>query len=212
MARSPRNAFCIERPDLATRGGGASAGFTLIEVVVALALFALIAAAGAALVSTVLDAERHTAGRLDRLADAERAMALVTRDLTEIADAPLVGSAAGIAFERHRVGAGAGGGAGVAYRFADGRFDRVAAGRPQTLLDHVAGVHWHYYAQPSGWRDQWPGTPAEAQGWPMAVVVEIDLAGPPPNGRLRRIVDLPLRPLPLETGVAGQSTAAVTAP
>ncbi len=208
MARSPRNAFRIDVPHRVARIGRASAGFTLIEVVVALALFALIAAAGAALVSTVLDAERHTAGRLDRLADAERAMAVVTRDLTEISDAPLVGSAAEIAFDRHR----AGGGDGVAYRLTEGRFERVAAGRPQRLLDHVGGVHWQYYTRPGGWRDQWPRTPAEARIWPTAVAVDLDLAGQPPNGRLRRIVDLPVRPLPPGTVVAGQTAAAATAP
>lgn len=181
-------------------------GFTLIEVVVALALFALVAAAGAALVTTVLDAQRHTAGRLDRLADAERAVALVTRDLTEIADAPLVGHATGIAFERHR----AGGATGVAYRLAGGRFERVAAGRPQPLLDSVAGVGWRYYASPGGWRDHWPGDAAEAFIWPAAVEVALDLAGPPPNGRLRRIVDLPARPLP--PGMAAPAGPAAGSP
>ena len=209
MARSPRNDFST-RPRPTAGVGAASAGFTLIEVVVALALFALIAAAGAALVSTVLDAERHTAGRLDRLADAERAMALITRDLTEIADAPLTGTATAIAFDRHRVGAGGGA---VVYRRAGTRFERLAAGRAQTLLDPVAAVHWRYYARPSGWRDQWPGTPTEAGAWPMAVAVDIDLVGPPPNGRLRRIVDLPVRPLPPGTVVTGAAiTGAATAP
>ncbi len=209
MARSSKNGFCT-RSGPTAGVGSASAGFTLIEVVVALALFALIAAAGAALVSTVLDAERHTAGRLDRLADAERAIALITRDLTEIADAPLTGTATAIAFDRHR--AGAGGGA-VFYRRAGTRFERLSTGRAQVLLDPVAGVHWHYYTRPSGWRDQWPGTPAEARAWPTAVAVDIDLAGAPPNGRLRRTIDLPVRPLPPGTVVTGAATTgAATAP
>ncbi len=200
MARSPKSVSFTDRP----RGAPGDAGFTLIEVVVALALFALIAAAGAALVSTVLDTERHTAGRLDRLADAERALALVTRDLTEIADAPLAGSPTGVAFDRHR----AGGAGSVAYRLAEKRFERVAGGRPQDLLANVAAVRWRFYTPLTGWREQWPVTPAEAQVWPTAVEVEVDLDGPPPNGRLRRIVDLPMRPLPPGTAVA----AAVTAP
>lgn len=174
------------------------AGFTLIEVVVALALFALIAAAGAALVTTVLDADRHTAGRLDRLAGLERAMAVVTRDLTEIADAPLTGSASGVAFARH----GVGGMAGLAYRLTKTRLERVASGRPQLLLDQVTTARWQFYAAPSGWQDHWPSTPAQARGWPAAVAVDLDLGGPPPNGHLRRVVDLPVRPLPPGTVAA----------
>ena len=199
MARSPRNGSFTERR--APVGAAGEAGFTLIEVVVALALFALIAAAGAALVTTVLDTQRRTAGRLDRLADEERAMALVTRDLTEIADAPLVGTATGVAFDRHR----AGGAAPVAYRVAGGRFERVASGQPQRLLDDVAAVRWRYYAPAAGWRDHWPGDVAEAIAWPAAVAVELDVAGPAPNGRLRRVVDLPVRPLPPGAVAASES-------
>jgi general secretion pathway protein J len=177
------------------------AGFTLVEVVVALGLFALIATAGGGLVTTLLDARQHTARRLDRVADVERAMALVARDLDEIADAPLVGSCTGVAFARHRGGwdggGGAGGGAvGTRYRVAGGRFERVAAGPPQVLLDGVAAACWHYYGAPGGWQDHWPADPAQAQAWPAAVALDLDLAGPPPNGRLHRVVDLPVRPLP----------------
>ncbi len=176
---------------------GADAGFTLVEVVVALALFALIAAAGAALVSTVLAADRHTAGRLDRLADRDRTLALVGRDLTEIADGPLIGTAAGIAFDRHR----AGGAAGVVYRIAGDRLERVAAGRPAVLLDHITGVRWSYLAVPAGWQDRWPAGTGQALTWPTAVAIEFDNTGEAPAGRLRRVVDLPARPLP--QGAAG---------
>ncbi len=189
MAGSPRSASFTDRRGRAA----ADDGFTLVEVVVALALFALVAAAGAALVTAVLDVGRRSAGRLDRLADEERALALVTRDLTEIADAPLAGSATGIVFDRHGVG---GGGEPVGYRLNGRQFERLAAGVPQPLLDAVAGVRWRYYTPATGWRDHWPGTVADTVLWPAAVAVEIDLAGPLPNGRLRRIVDLPVRPLP----------------
>ncbi len=174
-----------------------NSGFTLIEVVVALALFALIAAAGTALVTTVLDAERHTAGRLDRLADLERTMAVITRDFTEIADAPLVGSATGIAFDRHD-GTGA---TGVSYRLAAARFERVRHGRPALLLAPVTALSWHYYDRPGGWQDHWPADEAQTQTWPAAVMVEIAVGGAP-GGRLRRVVDLPARPLPAGAVVA----------
>ena len=175
------------------------AGFTLIEVVVALALFAVVAAAGAGLVTTVLDTERHTAGRLDRLADRERALALLTRDLTEIGDAPLIGAADGVAFVRHRGGVAVP----VFYRRNENRFERVASGRPATVLTGVTAARWRYYAPPGGWQDHWPAAPAQALAWPAAVEVELTLAAPLPAGVLRRVIDLPVRPLPPEgTGIA----------
>jgi general secretion pathway protein J len=176
------------------------AGFTLIEVVVALALFAIIAVAGVALVNTVLDTRQRTAGRLNRLADLQRAMVVVTRDFTELADAPLTGGAASVGFDRH-AGSGvsrpSGGGAmiGVSYRLDGAVFERIANGRTQVVLDHVAAVRWTYYAL-GGWQDHWPATVAQARGWPIAVAVEVDLAGPGLGGTLRRVVDLPVRPLP----------------
>jgi len=170
-----------------------SAGFTLIEVVVALALFAIIAAAGVALVNTVLDAQARTAGRLDRVGDLSRAMVVIGRDVTEIADAPLAGGAASIGFDRH---AGGGGAIGVTYRLDGEVLERIANGRTQVVLDHVAGVRWRYYAAPGGWQDRWPATVVQARGWPVAVAVEVDLAGPGLGGTLRRVVDLPVRPLP----------------
>jgi len=57
-------------------------------------------------------------------------------------------------------------------------------------------VRWSYYALPGGWQDHWPATEAQARTWPVAVAVEIDLTGPGLIGTLRRVVDLPVRPLP----------------
>ena len=195
-----------------TRVRGGDAGFTLVEVVVALALFALIAAAGAALVTTMLDAQRHTAGRLDRLADLERAMAVVTRDLTEIADAPLAGGDGAIAFARHRGSREAGSGAAaVRYAAADGKLERIVDGHRQVLLDGVTAVRWHFYAHTGSWQDQWPAERAQAPTWPAAVAVDLELRGAPPTGRLRRVVDLPVRPLPPLAAVS-QVSVRTTAP
>jgi general secretion pathway protein J len=171
------------------------AGFTLIEVVVALALFAIIALAGVALVNTVLDVRQRTAGRLDRLGDLQRAMVVISRDFTEVADAPLAGSTTGVGFDRHG-GPEGGPAVGISYRLDRDVFERIAGGRTQVVLDRVAAVRWSYYALPGGWQDHWPATEAQARTWPVAVAVEIDLTGPGLTGTLRRLVDLPVRPLP----------------
>ena len=192
---------------------GGDAGFTLIEVVVALALFALVAAAGAALVTTMLDARRHTAGRLDRLADIQRTMTVATHDFSEITDAPLTGSSSGVTFTRHRGGWGAAIGT-LAIRYTTGgeQLQRIADGRPQVLLNSVTALRLRYYSREGGWQDLWPAGPAQAAAWPAAVSIDLDLHGTPPNGHLRRIVDLPVRPLPPLAAVSQTPLVQATTP
>ncbi len=62
------------------RHDGEEQGFTLIEMLVALALLALISLAGFALIQTVLNAQQRTDGRLERLAGLERAVYLIDAD------------------------------------------------------------------------------------------------------------------------------------
>lgn len=168
------------------------AGFTLIEVIVALALFALIAAAGTAMVDTVLNVEARTASRLARLADIERAIVIITHDLTGIAGAPLAGGPAGIVFARH----GDRDPFGVGYDLSGATFERVANGRRQPMLDRVTAARWQFYSAADGWGDRWPRVPTPGTAWPLAVAVDITLTGAGPRGIVRRIVVLPVRALP----------------
>ena len=175
-------------------------GFTLIELIVSLALFGLIAAAGLALVENVLGVQAQTDGRLERLGDLQRAMFVLTGDLEQVSDGAIAGSAGGIAFRRHAQALG-GYGAPVGYALVDGAMIRTlapaAAGgapRVQRLLDGVAAVRWRYRDGAAGWRDSWPPAEPERQGdWPDAVEVTMTLvpARGRPAGRIRRIVALP---------------------
>ena len=175
-------------------------GFTLIELIVSLALFGLIAVAGLALVENVLGVQAQTDGRLERLGDLQRAMFVLTSDLEQMSEGAIAGSAAGIAFRRHAQAEG-GYGAPVAYALADGGLVRTlappVAGAPvrvQRLLDGVSSVRWRYRDGQAGWRDSWP--PAEEKrkdDWPDAVDVTMVLTPGRgrPAGTLRRIVALP---------------------
>ena len=58
------------------------AGFTLVEMLVALALFAAIGLAGFTVLDTVVRVRGGTEGRLERLGEIDRALALLTLDLT----------------------------------------------------------------------------------------------------------------------------------
>ncbi len=60
-------------------------GFTLLELMISLGLFALIAVAGLALVDSVIGVDGRTEARLDRVADLQRAMVVVSSDLDQIA-------------------------------------------------------------------------------------------------------------------------------
>jgi len=67
------------------------AGFTLIELIISLALFALIAMAGLSLVEALLNIQQRTSGRLDRLAELQRAMYVLDNDLTQASAGPITG-------------------------------------------------------------------------------------------------------------------------
>ena len=61
-------------------------GFTLIEVIIALSLFALIGVAGFSMLSGVLQTQERTDGRLQRLSDIQRAVFVISADLDQLSD------------------------------------------------------------------------------------------------------------------------------
>ena len=61
------------------------AGVTLIEVLVSLAIFAVIGVAGLTVLDTVARTGERTDGRLERLAEIDRAFLVIRRDLSQMA-------------------------------------------------------------------------------------------------------------------------------
>jgi general secretion pathway protein J len=175
----------------------AETGFTLIELMIALALFGLIAVAGLAMVDSVLGVRTRTEHRLDRLAELDRAMFLLTADLDEIAGSPMLGEARALSFSRH---AHAPGGIAVPIRYTleGGSIIRTVGGPTggtQVLLRGVSSLRWRYYAA-RGWSDRWPAVPAESDAWPSGVAIDVRLApgNEGPTGALRRVITLPVHP------------------
>lgn len=169
------------------------AGFTLIELIISLALFALIALAGVAMVDSVLRVQAETGGRIERLGDLQRAMFVLANDIGQVTGGPVTGDATSLSFER-RLG---GEPKPITYRFAGGAIVREIAPRGrQRLLEGVGGIRWEYYRAGSGWLDRWPPSPATAGEWPAAIAIDIALAPKPnlPGGTLRRVVALPGQP------------------
>lgn len=167
-------------------------GFTLIELMISLGLFALIAVAGVTLVDSILSVQGRTEKRLDRIAEVQRAMFVVASDFDQLAAGPVTGDAGRVSFLRAAPGFG-GPAISVSYGLAGGVFSRIVDGRPQRVLDGVERMRWRYFD--GGWLDTWPPDEERADSWPRAVAVELSISAPSGMaGSVRRVVTLPIRP------------------
>lgn len=177
-----------------------TAGFTLIEVLVALALFALISGAGFAMLDQVLRTQSRTDGRLERLAALQRAMYLVTNDFLQARGQSFTAmpEEGGTAVSLRRNAAGPGEGAvRLTYRLQEGTLMRVVAGisgppvAEQALVAGVALAEWRFHDPQAGWVTDWPPAgqlPGAAPPNPAAVELRLTLAD---GALLRRVALLP---------------------
>jgi general secretion pathway protein J len=171
-----------------------AAGVTLVEMLVALALMAIIGVAGFAVLEQVLRAQERTADRLARLGQMQRAMHLISLDFATALPGSLEtgadAAAVGIARQGKAVMR-------VDYRLDGGTLWRAVsepAGQPlarQALLPDVAAGSWRFLSGRQ-WSDRWPpdGTAARlgTAPNPRAVELRLTLAD---GGALRRVALLP---------------------
>ena len=162
-----------------------SSGFTLVEMMVALVLFALISLAGISLVETVARMQRATAGRAERLADIQRTLFLIDADFGQLASGP--DRSAG-AVELTRVsGSGT-----LAIRYwADGAgLHRTTDGTDHVLLSGVSALNWRF-AKHGVWVDA-PTTPRDATR-PGAIecTMQLQTGTGGLDGPIRRVIELP---------------------
>lgn len=174
------------------RPEGGQSGFTLIELMISLGLFALIAVAGLALVDGIINVNQHTEGRLDRLAALQRTMFVLTSDLDQVSSGRIEGGGNSISFTRTAPSFG-GISVPVKYAVVGGVLVRGVGPAPQFLLPGVAQARWRFWD--GAWVDRWPVDDTSLDRWPRAVSVDLQVAGP--GGApvmLRRVVTLPVRP------------------
>ena len=157
-------------------------GFTLVELLIGLSIFALLSLAGVSLLSFSIDARQRTGQRLDALASIVRTRALLTADLAQAAPRswrdetglrpPAFAGGAPQVFELVRRGWTNDGGMArsslqrVAYRLDADRFERVstpmvdgaAANPPAVLLTGVTTLRLRFHTQ-GEWRDTWQPQP-----------------------------------------------------
>lgn len=192
-------------------------GFTLVEVLIALALFALIGVAGFTLLNSVLRTQGTTETRLDRMAEIQRAMLVVTSDLDQVTGS-VAGGGGALSIRKFDV---AGNIVAVRYELAGDRVNRIVSGpdgeRVQTLLTGVADARWSFHQRRGTWLDTWPlpAPPTAAPGAPTpnpptrliadegltAVALDLTLNGVDgrPGATVRRLVSIPLTDAPEAT-------------
>lgn len=188
-------------------------GFTLVEMIVALLIFAILAGAGVTLLRASVDTQDAVDNALADLGSAARLRALLSADLSQavarrLDEAPSGFAGSGSAFLLVRgfePAARVAGGSGLqAIRWQvegdrlvrqsvtpDGRVTGPAA----TLARDVAGLALRYRAADGGWRGAWAPSPTEAP-LPRAVELRLQRRG---EQEVTVIVALPSGPAPPRT-------------
>lgn len=193
-------------------------GFSLIELLVALAVFAALAAAAYGGLSGIARTRGALVERQDRLAAIVRAVSTFERDLRQAVSRPVRGNGRG-----EEVPALAGAGDRIeltrlgfanpraeprsnlervvyatdARKLMRGRYavlDRAPNSTPATtvLLDNVDALRVRYLGTDGVWRDNWPppSDDAKARAMQMPRAVEFRI-GTADTGELRRMIELP---------------------
>ena len=176
-------------------GRSGERGFTLVEMLVALSLFAAIAAMGVGLLRSSIDTQDAVQDRLKAMGGVNRLRAVMANDLAQALVRPtrgpagehvpaFVGSSTGFAFVHGGAGSGAGGGPRprierVVYtlradewrRAAQPMLDGSAPGDGDPLTDEVAAVAVRYRGDDGVWSDHWSSDPGDRL--PRAVEVSL---------------------------------------
>ncbi len=186
----------------------AAGGMTLIELLVALALFSVLGMLTWRATAQMIDTQTRVSTEIERWRSIARAVHQIELEILQIA-APalpatstvspalaLLRSADGGDSELRLIALG-GEGEGarrVGFRFSNARLewliwpDREALGKAEIfpLLNHVEAVRWHFIAKDVR-SDQWPLEGAKGDALPTAIELELDL---PDAGTITRLFAL----------------------
>ncbi len=193
----------------------AQAGFTLVEMLVALSIFAVIAAMGVTLLRSSIDTQDAVQGRLKTMGGINRLRAVMANDLAQALQRStrgpagegvpaFVGSASGFAFVHG--GAAALDGSPrpnierVAYALTGGEWRRAVQpmldgtplGDGDRLVSEVAGVAVRYRDDTGNWAESWTSEPGDRL--PRAVEVRLTRTAREPLTML--FLTAPTRPPP----------------
>ena len=191
---------------------GAASGFTLLEVLVAVAVFALVGVASHRLLISAVRVDAQTRQQEQQLRQLLRAMSSLERDVEQALERPVLGSAGnsepafwsepdgqGLQWTRGGWSNPLGSPRAQLQRvrwYYNGKallrqywpvLDRADDTPPQTqvALEDIRAVHWRFLDQQGVWRTQWQG---DGPLLPRAMEVRIEHAR---FGPLRRVLLLP---------------------
>ncbi|WP_421524111.1 type II secretion system protein GspJ [Pseudomonas yamanorum] len=173
-------------------------GFTLLELVIALAIFALLGLASWRLFDTVVRVQRSTAGHEQDLRRLQRAVGVIERDALQVDSSVIVLSPTVLQLvrthwrnpqdlprsERQQ----------VFYRVDNRVLWRESRGLEsptmvrQKLLDDVGFLSWRLYGGENGWSSVWPVGKGAASAPPQALEVVLSAGR---FQQIRRVVPLP---------------------
>lgn len=173
-------------------------GFTLVEVLVALVLFSLIGMAGFSLVDGLMRVQYRTEGRLERLAELQRAMHIMALDFEQISSDVLTVEGNSVSIRRTSL---SGGEVAVRYDLVESDLRRTLSTRfgntgvSQRLVTKVDALDWQFYLPELGWQETWPPDMTFLDTRPTAIAANLilDSKSAGPSGLLRRVVQLPAK-------------------
>jgi general secretion pathway protein J len=171
-------------------------GFTLLELVIALAIFAVLGLASWGLFDSVVRVQQGATAHERELRSLQRALAVIERDLLHITAQPILLAPALLQFQRSHwrnpLDQARSERQAVTYRLDGGVLWRESQGegtelmQRQKLLEDVRELKWRLYDSQSGWVACWPaGQDAKT---PMALEVQVSV------GRfesIRRVLPMP---------------------
>ncbi|MNJ23539.1 Type II secretion system protein J precursor [compost metagenome] len=173
-------------------------GFTLLELVIAMAIFALLGLACWRLFDGVVRVERSVAAHEQELRRLQRALAVIERDALQVNRHPLVLTPTELQLQRgnwrNPLDEPRSELQNVSYHLDRGTLWRVSASveqpwiQRQKLLTDVTGLSWRVFDGASGWRSEWP-LAATRNGAPPKALELVVSAGR--FEQIRRVMLLP---------------------
>lgn len=152
------------------------AGVTLIEMLVSLAIFAVIGIAGLTVLDTVATTGERTEGRLERLGEIDRAFLVIRRDLAQITGMDTRLNTDGLTFRRHNSNSAVG----VTYKLENSILTRgIQQSEPsptdQHLLTDVSDMRWRLLDRSRSWTSLWPSKGNSDPHRPLAAELTLDV-------------------------------------
>lgn len=175
--------------------GSAEHGFTLVELLVALSIFAMVSAAGVMLLRASIDTQTAVAKRLGEGGGVNRLRSILASELASAQPRPVrdqsgnplpafVGESGSIAFV-HAADSGGTEGAlgrsryalegGTLVRQASVAVDGASPGDPAPLVREVTAARWRFRSLDGAWSEAW--TPDDPARLPRAVELTLERRG-----------------------------------